>query len=188
MSDDPFDFERTAPLRRQTISTGYKPGMSGENQLAALAVHGDPEVTGKFAGGKNKKKAQPTHYPRVTKWCDEQNWFSFKTERLVYDPRTGAVRKQDLLGFMDMMAMTESGSVIAIQVTTKEQVAAHIRKFVSAAESGGVVIHDAIRKWLARHGSVVILGFYKDEKGRWAFTKTWVTDEVLDEAIQRKRK
>lgn len=167
--DDPFAFESELPPPPTTGTTGYKAKNTG------------------------KRSKQPNHYERVTRHFESQGFWCFKTEFNTFDPRSQNMRKQDLLGFADMLALQASPygtRVIAVQVTTKDSVAAHLRKYVNHdTMSGGVKTSVAVRKWLDHNCRFVILGFHQPDGpgGRWEFTTTEVTHELLDKVLARRR-
>lgn len=179
--EDPFDFSTNAHERSGYAAKRVNHAMD----VAALTVLGDPEVTGKNITRRTK---QPNHYERVKRWATDRGYWCFKVERLVYDPRTSAMRKQDLLGFADMLAVKPGPEILAIQVTTQAAIRAHVRKFVDDnAMSGGESVAASVRRWLDCGCRLVILGYHKPGH-TWACEEVEVTQDLLDKAIQQRRK
>ena len=111
---------------------------------------------------------------------------------------TGQQIKRDFAGFADLVGVTPVkvgnktfGQIIAVQITTRDQVMPHIRKYTDPeAKSGGLgdqPIEYHLREFLRNGGIFVILGYHKP-KSRWECTVTKVTEVELDAAVARKRK
>lgn len=94
MSDDPFGFSPPIPPKR-TVPGGYKQRtVNHAMDIAALTALGDPEATGRTP---STKRAVPNHYDRVKRWAEGLGFWCFKVERLVYDPRSEVMRKDERL-------------------------------------------------------------------------------------------
>lgn len=112
-----------------------------------------------------KKRKAPAKLNGPTRdECKRRGWDCELVEH--YDSRT--MRKHDLLGFVDFLAFGD-GETIALQVTSKANMAARIKKIES----------DDLAKQVAkarRSGwRILVWGFYKQLNGRWAIKETDVS-------------
>lgn len=98
---------------------------------------------------------------------------------------------KDMLGFADIAGVSK-GRFIFGQVTTRKQVAQHLRDYTSDSNTFGgakTLVESLLRDFLANGGELFILGFYQESgKGsRWRADIVQVTPELLDAYKARKR-
>lgn len=185
---DPFDFGTdTRPKGKPS------PGFRRPQKSAFLAMVGDdPERTGIDPSAKKRAKTNPSdETKKIREYLDSLGEFGFKVEHYE-DAGYGAKVKKDVLGIIDWISLKE-GRVTGWQITTKEQVMPHISKMASTATvkvagRGEPTYRENTLKWLDAGCHLVILGWYRDDKGHWAMTRTDVTRAVIEAAIARKRK
>lgn len=104
-----------------------------------------------------KKRAKPVNLnPHTRKRLIEQGYVPVLTEH--YDMRTR--RKHDLFGFCDFLGLGER-DVLAVQVTSKANMSARIKK-IASDELADIVA--AVRKAGIR---IEVWGFFKLANGRW---------------------
>jgi len=101
----------------------------------------------------------------------------------------GQFVKTDLYGFADIAGIRSAdGRHVCAQVTSKQQVGAHIRKYLGDSKCDGNLVSYNLREFIKCGGIFVVLGYYKEPgKNAWQFTVTTVTTELLDNYIARKR-
>lgn len=83
--------------------------------------------------------------------------------------------RRDLFKFIDVIALGE-GFILAVQSTSKQQLAAHVRKVVHDPE-----IRDNALAWLRAGGRILMMGWHK-EGHRWQVTDRVITEAQLLEA------
>jgi hypothetical protein len=112
---------------------------------------------------------------RSLKYCRELGWEADKTE--CYN--CFSHKYSDLFGFIDIIALTEKGRVIAIQATTSSNMSARIKKIAN---------RPAIPRILLIGGAGIEVwgwGKYKVKIGgkavRWAVRRTVVDLPLLDQ-------
>lgn len=108
---------------------------------------------------KAKRKTTNLNEPTYN-WCKRKGWSCQLVER--YDARFQ--RKFDLYGFVDFLASDGSGTV-AIQSTTRDNMSARIKKIQGSKH---------LRTVQEMGWKVLVLGFYKDDRGHWAAKETYI--------------
>ena len=104
-------------------------------------------------------KSSPSPTKRTLAWCKARNWMAGVVER--WNPH--AKIRQDLFGFIDLIAVGEHGlGTIAIQATSASNAAARITK-IQANESA--------RRWIASGNLVEVHGWRKNAKKRWVLNR-----------------
>ena len=102
---------------------------------------------------------------------------------------SGSLYKEDCLGLFDVLAIKE-GELLGVQVTSKTQVAAHLRKYADSEKKvqGQPIIRN-LEEFLQHGGKAEIWGFYQPDGpgGRWAHDVVPVTMEVIEAVIARRR-
>lgn len=107
------------------------------------------------------------------------------------DPLSMKRLTKDWLGFADVGGTSKpNGRMVCANITTKGQIAAHLRKYTDPKEthgSGKVPIETYLRQYLECGGLFYVLGYHK--VGRfWKAEVTEVTLHLLDEYAGRKRR
>lgn len=105
-----------------------------------------------------KQKTSPTQ--RTLKLCKAAGWTCQVTER--WNPF--AKVRQDLFGFIDIVALTTEG-IVAIQTTTSANMAARIAKIKELPESD---------VWRKAGGRILVHGWKRDKLGKWVCREEWV--------------
>ena len=183
---DPFGPDLPKPKR----SHGFKekPGLSAEEQLAALDAFGDPEKTGKFIGStKRKKSTDAGHTKRTMDMLEKAGWKCWRVETWQSNNQ-GRRWKLDLLGIGDIMAITPKGKTVLVQVTTMDDVQGHLRKLwhPETSTSFGLTRNNAFT-WLAAGNGILIIS-WEMSKGRYVHETLVVTAESAVEFDRRRRK
>ncbi len=183
---DPFGPDLTKPKR----SHGFKEkkGLSAEEQLAALDAFGDPEKTGKFIGPTKKKKSTDGGLTKRTMdMLEKAGWKCWLVETWQSNNQ-GRRWKLDLLGIGDILAITPKYKTVLVQVTTKDDVQAHLRKLwhPETSTSFGSTRNNALT-WLAAGNGILIISWEK-VKGRYEHESLVVTAEMAVEFDARRRK
>lgn len=146
----------------------------------------DPEKTGVVP---NSRKKATNHHPRAKSELESLGWFSWTVEALK-STYTGALYKEDCLGLFDLLAI-KSGEVLGVQLTTKDSVGAHLRKYADPSKTvQGRSIAENLERFLAHGGRFQVWGYYQTggTGSRWEHTVTTVTMEVIEGVISRRRK
>lgn len=126
----------------------------------------DKPITRESFWGINKeeekpKRKKPTDLNGPTRaWCEKRGWKHQRVDR--YDP--ALQRHFDLYGFIDFLCSDGSGT-IALQVTSRDNMAARKKKILESPHLGTV----RSMGW-----KILLLGFYKDDKGHWAAKETYI--------------
>ena len=159
MTDDPF----------------YDP----DDDLSWRGELSDKEPEHKRKAKRQSGRAAALHLP-AERWANDRYpgcaWGKLEGYRYA----GGRYVKTDFEGFADFLLSTADGRRIFVQVTTKADVAAHLRKYRSGTwGTNKLPIRDYIRKWLSVGDTFVILGFEK-VGNRWVARETWVTSEMLN--------
>jgi hypothetical protein len=177
---------------------GYVP-LDEEDSLDDLGE--TPDFTGKAP----KKAAEPNHYNDAIKVMQTihagKYWRVDYKEMVIRHWKDGRpsfdgmqIFTKDMLGFADIAGIAAPhGSFIAVQVTSKAAVQAHLRKYTSKEKTHGsnkIPIETHLREFLACGGKFYVLGFHQPKgKGtKWLAEVTIVTPELLDLYKSRKRK
>lgn len=199
MQEFPEDYDPFAgtPDAQPTVKPGV--GYMRRPKDAWAAFDGpNPETDSKAAQAirdKQKAKTKPDrNIKKLIDYAASLGYFAFGTEYYasVYG---GAIVKKDMLGVIDVLGIKAVGThteMLGIQDTTKTGMAAHIRKMASTDEVaipgiGKRPYVDMVRAFLNANGKLLLIGWYQ-EGSRWAFETFWVTEDVLQKAIARKRK
>ena len=188
-------------------SKGFAPAGELSDENALLRDGGTIDaMAGKESKKINKAASKPSdEYRRAIDEVEADGYFAFRTE--AYHSIRGMFIKRDLLGIADIVGLQpglmndrpgsepphQSTDVLFLQLTTKEGVGAHIRKLVSSEtfelSRGNPLTYKEITEKVMDAGvTIIIWGWYKDDKGRWAHSTTTVTRELLEAAIARKRR
>lgn len=177
------------------------------NALDTLALvrtegdQGDPDFYDKWARLEQKPKPfkKTEHFPRAIKIVGAL--YPGKYWRVEHAAVLGTwggnlprIVSQDMLGFADILGVTPPhGTAVAVQVTTKTQVHAHLRKYTNPNETHGqaktpIEIH--LREFLEMGCKFYVLGFHQSggKGSKWDAEVVEVTADVLDVYKSRKRK
>ena len=73
--------------------------------------------------------------------------------------------KQDLFGFIDLVALTGS-SILGVQVTSGAHHTARVAKILAL---------EAAKQWLISGGKIVVMSFYKKANGRYTMREEEIT-------------
>ncbi|HWD40079.1 MAG TPA: hypothetical protein VG944_14615 [Fimbriimonas sp.] len=147
---------------------------------------------------KKKRSTHTKHYDRAKAILNERwpgkYWKADYCEAISGSGWAGPqITRKDVLGLFDVMGLAKpDGRCIGCQITTRESVGAHLRKYTDPKKthgSGKVPIENHLREFLACGGRFVILGFWQETTGRrlWQADMTLVTPELLDQYKARKR-
>lgn len=144
-------------IRTALLESGKAGPKIGEKRVSREKFFGlNPEIDKVDAPKKRVDLNEP-----AKNWLTRKGWDWDRCD--YYDARTQ--RAHDLLGMFDYLAF-DGNRTVAIQITSKPNVAAREKK----------IREEPRLKWVLRASwTVLILGFYKDDNGRWAAIERWIT-------------
>jgi len=197
VSEDPFIFEGDTVLENGNSKSGDLPPVkkqagfqkftgtkSWDENLREFLESGDPE---KSAGKKRKPKV--SHHKRAVAYLEGLGYQVAKVERWVTLP-SGFAFKCDFLGLFDYMC-TKKGQTLYVQLCGGEKdQKAHLRNMCSdkpAPDNRKPRIVN-LRNTLDSGAWVALLGFEKQENGRYLPVPKKITPRDVEECLARKRK
>lgn len=135
---------------------------------------------------RSMKKLYPGKY-----WSVDYKEISFSKWRHGRpDFASAQIVSKDMLGFADVAGVSKS-RFVALQITTRGQIHAHLRKYVDDDATHGQAktpIETHLREFLECGGIFLVLGFYKDPGSRfWKHELVEVSPALLDLYKARKR-
>lgn len=117
------------------------------------------------------------------KWREEG--YHVETTEFFAQVRGGLPRRQDLFGFVDLVAVHPTKPWVYIQTTSRSNVAARKRKIFNESTGRGqwsIPMAHLARCILAHGDKIVVEGWNKNKAGRWVHRADFITLEDLPDA------
>ena len=153
----------------------------------------DPEFGGAAADKARAGSRKKDFHKETERYYESEGWTTLRCDRNIVT-YSGAIVTKDLMGIGDRIGFMK-GRVALIQITTKDQMRAHVRKIADPKttidnNANAKSVRRLAERWLECGHEIHLIGWFQEggKGSKWLFELQKVTLELLEGADSRRRK
>jgi hypothetical protein len=118
--------------------------------------------------------------PRSMKWLRDRGFICCRVEQRLFMPKAKFPVTRDAFGFGDLLAAKRYFGTILVQVTSRGNALARIKKITQPPKEGDENVLELATRWLEAEGSIYVHGWVKRGRPpRWKMV-AWRIDFDMD--------